>query len=311
MRCSGRDAPIIVKLLHRGLRHDKVLYSIVFDHPVDDGRSYPAMMVVLGATRHRTDDFTLDPTCAYVAYINAIEPGWSGTELVRLAIAIAASAGMKRCTVHDAAVARCPDDEKTTFPLSAFLLLLRGITFYGRLGFSPVPEPFVCTPGDAREVRARISESHARARLATAGGLKAFMSALFRLVSSNSTRIEFVKASTAMYGIRHRETIGPKSASDVWSESAPFFRKHVFRALLSGSSDDDRIVDLLDAKCKCRLPFFRFIWFLGEEFNTIVVRGKKDNIVVNWPIHEDFLFLVGHVSTMSLERPIESRTDRG
>ena len=308
VRSSGRDAPVIVKRLSRGLRNDKYLYSIVFDHPVDQGRTYPSMMIVLGATSHTTDPSTLDPTCAYIAFINALEPDWSGTDLVRLALSIATSAGMKRCRVQDAAVMNCPGKDKSvTFPLSSFLLLLKGITYYGRLGFSPVPEPSVFSLADTEEVNTRIREAHSRVGLATAGELRTFMSALFEHLSKikkivETKKIKFVQAYTA-FGIRHRHEVPAERAMSAWSAAASGFRKNVVRALLSGSSDDDLIVDLLDAMCKCRSQFFQFIWFLGEEFNAIVV----NDVEIEWPIHEDFLFLVGHVNNMILEKTLPRR----
>jgi hypothetical protein len=130
--------------LRRLARLGRSVYQLSLHHEVRVG--YPSLLLLLGARGQRFDEKDhAGPTDAYIAYLHRLDAeqgatgagastSISGTRLLQLAIDVCRALGMRTLSVHDNSY--LPGRER--LPLARLLLLTRGTTFYGRLGFLPV-----------------------------------------------------------------------------------------------------------------------------------------------------------------------------
>ena len=316
VRHGGKEAPLRVgRLMRGGMRSDAPVFTLTLDRPVDEGNRYPGLLLLLGTDSERIAKETLDPKCAYLAYLHAVR-GWSGTELVALAVALATAAGMERIRVHDNAHVPCGKNELS---LSDALLVTRGITFYGRLGFLPMPGGHDLEHEDAAAVVRGLCASHAHAKRATVGALRGYLKSVAAAMRRPKQGLRFWLAFD-VGGVAYRLPVAPDNAAGKWNGGDKARAAAVLRFLLrSGATDATPLVDVIDKATRSgacsdlgnvfdlmRAPStYMAMRFDTGEFNQVTSADKGQAVLAAWPDHAHFHKIM-RVRPMGLERPLGS-----
>jgi hypothetical protein len=208
--------------------------------------------------------------------------------------------------------------------LSDALVVTRGITFYGRLGFLPTPEESDIEHEDASAVVRSICESLAHAKRATVGALRDYLRGLISAMRRRNKGSQFwLKFNLA--GIDYRLPVATDRAVLEWNAD---MKADVLAALrvLSKSSDatplvgvianaarNDACSDLSSVSSLMRHPSpYYSMRFDRGQFNQVT--SAADGVVIaEWPDHVHFHRLMSvrdMVLEMPLARPLPSSKKR-
>ena len=222
---------------------------------------------------------------------------------------------MTRIRVHDNAHVPCGDGDGE-LSLSDALLVTRGITFYGRLGFLPTPDD--TENEDAAAVVRGLCASFARAKRATVGALRDYLEGVTAAMRRRGPRTKRFWLTFDVAGIAYRLPVAPDKAVAVWKGWMKTTAAAVLR-FLSGASDATPLVDVIAEATRSkacwelygvfelmRRPSTYWAMRIDEgEFNQ-VTSAKGDAVLAAWPDHTHFHRIM-QVRSMALERPLGGR----
>ena len=306
VRHGGREELVTVRRL---LRDGAEMHVVQFARPVVEG-SWPGLMLILGAQFEppsRSCGDQPDPHCAYIAYLRAVR-GWSGTQVLVLAVALSRAVGMRRVRVHDNAKVAVPCNARARTSakdlqgwcdahLSPMLLLSRAITFYGRLGFLPVPRGLE-EHEDARAYARAICRAHREASRATVGEFRDYLGGLIRSARRAGVTHELrFRAAGADYVLR----IPVDVALKWWQEEGGGRTVAGVISVLKGIPDHTKLVDAVEGRADqpmiralClghRNPYWAKRVSGSSGFNTLV-SSAYGKTIAEWPYGAAFATLL-------------------
>ncbi len=291
VRFGGKRVPIVVKSGTRGQQGR--IHVLTVDYTKTEGMTFHSLSMTVPAA---------DAAKAEINYVNRnADHGLSGAFFVELGLALLKSIGVTRVTLHDAAHAR---SGKCEFPLSLYLLLKKGTTFYGKWGFRPTSDWSIAYESDAARVRrlCALTARLQRMRLAEALGMMRRLATAARattvkklktydVLTDFETGVSYVADSKT-----HETEDARKELADSWSKIREDLLEY----------EDVTVREMMQA-CTCR-KFVSLMSFLGEFPGYVESTNAKGETRTfsnkyNAMAHELRLILMGSSYALDLTKP--------
>jgi hypothetical protein len=301
VRFRGKRVPIVVKSGTRAPRGRIHVLSVAYMKT--ESMTYHSLSMTVAADQAAEAD---------INYVNRNDDHkLSGAFFVELGLALLKSIGVTRVTLHDAAQAR---SDKCEMPLSLYLLLKKGTTFYGKWGFLPTSDWSIAYDSDAartrrlcaltsRLQRMRVGEAlgvmrrlAGAARAPTVKKLKAY-----DVLTDFETGVSYVTDSTA-YGAYTEDA--RKELADDWSKTRDDLLKY------EGVTVREMVQTCTCVEFNALLRFFDTFPGCVEEH---LAGGKTRTFSNKYKalFHEFRLVLMGSSYALDMTKPAASGTCSG